>query len=79
VAILARGTDPVVTRRDLPGNPADTQRRYIESAVGGVVIGCLYLPNGNPQPGPEFAYKLAWFERLIAHAATLQAAGGACR
>jgi exodeoxyribonuclease-3 len=71
VAILARGTDPVVTRRALPGHPEDKQSRYIEAAVSGVLIGCLYLPNGNPQPGPKFAYKLAWFERLIAHAATL--------
>jgi exodeoxyribonuclease-3 len=75
VAILARGAEPVVTRRALPGDPADTQSRYIEAAVQGVIIGCLYLPNGNPQPGPKFAYKLAWFDRLIAHAATLYASG----
>ncbi|MGG5889804.1 exodeoxyribonuclease III [Falsiroseomonas sp. HC035] len=75
VAILARGAAPVVTRRDLPGDPKDLQSRYIEAAVGGVLIGCLYAPNGNPQPGPKFAYKLAWLERLIAHAATLQQAG----
>ncbi len=75
VAILARGAEPVVTRRALPGRPADTQARYIEAAVKGVLIGCLYLPNGNPQPGPKFAYKLAWFERLIAHAAELQPSG----
>ena len=71
VAILARGTEPIVTRRRLPGDPADVQSRYIEAAVNGVLIGCLYLPNGNPQPGPKFDYKLAWFERLIAHAQTL--------
>ena len=75
VAILARGADPVPTSYALPGDPADTQSRYIEAAVGGVLIACLYLPNGNPQPGPKFAYKLAWFERLIARAAELQAAG----
>ena len=76
VAILARGVEPVETRRALPGDPADTEARYIEAAVEGVLIGCLYLPNGNPWPGPKFAYKLAWFERLIAHAAAvLQAAG----
>jgi exodeoxyribonuclease-3 len=75
VAILARGTDPVLTRRALPGDPADTQSRYIEAAVEGVLIGCIYLPNGNPQPGPKFVYKLAWFERLIAHAAELYATG----
>ncbi len=75
VAILARGADPVLTQRTLPGDPADEQSRYIEAAVHGVLIGCLYLPNGNPQPGPKFAYKLAWFERLIAHAAGLIAAG----
>ena len=75
VAILARGAAPVETRRTLPGDPADTEARYIEAAVDGVLVGCLYLPNGNPWPGPKFAYKLAWFERLIAHAAALQAAG----
>ena len=75
VAILARGADPVLTRTGLPGDQTDTQSRYIEAAVQGVLIGCLYLPNGNPQPGPKFTYKLAWFERLIAHAATLYSAG----
>ena len=73
VAILARGCDPVETRRALPGDPEDAQSRYIEAAVNGVLIGCLYLPNGNPQPGPKFDYKLAWFERLLAHAAELLA------
>lgn len=71
VAILARGADPVLTRRALPGDPADRQARYIEAAVAGVLIACVYLPNGNPQPGPKFNYKLAWFERLLAHAASL--------
>ena len=75
VAILARGATPVLTRRALPGDPADTQARYIEAAVDGVLIGSLYLPNGNPRPGPKFDYKLAWFERLIAHAAELRTAG----
>ncbi len=75
VAILARGATPVVTRRALPGDPSDDQARYIEAAVDGVLIASLYLPNGNPQPGPKFAYKLAWFERLRAHAAELLAAG----
>lgn len=75
VAILARGATPVITRRALPGDPADDHARYIEAAVNGVLIASIYLPNGNPQPGPKFAYKLAWFERLIAHAATLMAAG----
>ena len=75
VAILARGADPVPTRRRLPGDPSDKQSRYIEAAVQGVLVGCLYLPNGNPQPGPKFDYKLAWFERLIAHAAELHATG----
>ena len=73
VAILARGADPVLTRRHLPGDAGDTQARYIEAAVQGVLIGCLYLPNGNPCPGPKFTYKLAWFERLAAHAAGLLA------
>lgn len=74
VAILARGAQPVLTRNALPAAPEDTQARYIEAAVAGVLVGCLYLPNGNPQPGPKFAYKMAWFERLIAHAADLWAA-----
>ena len=72
VAILSRVGAPVVTRRRLPGDDHDSQARSIEAAVNGVVIGCLYLPNGNPRPGPKFDYKLAWFERLIAHADTLR-------
>lgn len=75
VAILARGATPVLTRRTLPGDPADDQARYIEAAVNGVLIASIYLPNGNPQPGPKFDYKLAWFERLSEHAAGLLAAG----
>jgi exodeoxyribonuclease-3 len=75
VAILARGATPVVTRRSLPGDPADDQARYIEAAVSGVLVASIYLPNGNPQPGPKFAYKLAWFDRLIAHAGDLMAEG----
>ena len=75
VAILARGAEPVETRRGLPGDPDDTHSRYLEAAVNGVLIGCLYLPNGNPAPGPKFAYKLRWFERLAAHAAGLLATG----
>lgn len=74
VAILARGTTPVLVRTELPGDSADSQARYIEAAVDGVLIASLYAPNGNPQPGPKFAYKLAWNERLIAHAAELYAA-----
>jgi exodeoxyribonuclease-3 len=90
VAILARHQVPVLTRTSLPGNPEghlsenrnpedryseDQQARYIEAAVQGVLITSIYLPNGNPQPGPKFNYKLAWFERLIAHAAELMASG----
>ena len=75
VAILARGATPVLTRLRLPGDEADGQSRYIEAAVDGVLVASLYLPNGNPQPGPKFAYKLAWFERLIAHAQGLLDAG----
>lgn len=75
VAILARGAEPVLTRSSLPGDPADGQSRYIEAAVEGVLIGCLYAPNGNPQPGPKFDYKLGWMDRLIAHAASLLATG----
>jgi exodeoxyribonuclease-3 len=75
VAILARGTEPVLTRTALPGDPADQQSRYIEAAVQGVLIGCLYAPNGNPQPGPKFDYKLAWHERLRRHATSLRRQG----
>jgi exodeoxyribonuclease III len=75
VAILARGVDPVEIRRQLPDGRDDTQSRYIEAEVNGILIGCLYLPNGNPQPGPKFDYKLAWFERLISHAAILCRSG----
>jgi exodeoxyribonuclease III len=71
VAILARGQKPNETRRGLPGDPTDMHSRYIEAAVDGVLIGCLYLPNGNPAPGPKFDYKLRWFERLASYAATL--------
>lgn len=75
VAILARNVEPVVVRDRLPGDPEDKQARYIEAAVNGVLVGCIYLPNGNPQPGPKFDYKLAWFERLIKHAASIKKAG----
>lgn len=75
VAILARDCEPVVTRTELPGDPDDKQGRYIEAAVKGVLIASLYAPNGNPQPGPKFAYKLAWMKRLATHAAKLYAAG----
>jgi exodeoxyribonuclease III len=75
VAILARNQAPVLTCASLPGNPEDHQARYIEAAVQGVLITSIYLPNGNPQPGPKFNYKLAWFERLIAHTAELMASG----
>ena len=78
VAILARGREPIVTRRVLPGDAEDHQARYVEAAVNGVLIGCLYAPNGNPQPGPKFDYKLAWFERLLIHAQTLLASGAPC-
>jgi exodeoxyribonuclease-3 len=71
VAILARGKEPILTRTALPGDPGDTQSRYIEAAVDGVLVGCIYLPNGNPQPGPKFDYKLAWFKRLQGHARKL--------
>ena len=71
VAILARGRAPLESRRGLPGAPGDSHSRYLEAAVDGLIVACLYLPNGNPQPGPKFDYKLAWFERLIRHAASL--------
>src|SRR5947209_7450307 len=68
VAILARGCEPVETRRGLPGDPDDSHSRYIEAAVNGLIVGCLYLPNGNPAPGPKFDYKLRWFDRFARHA-----------
>src|SRR6201992_1251316 len=74
VAILSRGADPWLTRTALPGDADDNQARYIEAAVNGVLVASIYLPNGNPQPGPKFAYKLAWFDRLIDHARSLLAA-----
>ncbi len=71
VAILAKGADPVETHRGLRGDHDDTQSRYIEAEAGGILIGCLYLPNGNPAPGPKYDYKLRWFERFSEHAAGL--------
>ena len=71
VAILSRNAQPQEIRRALPGDPEDIHSRYIEATVDGLLIGCLYLPNGNPAPGPKFDYKLAWFERLTKHAAEL--------
>jgi len=68
VAILARGRDPVENRRGLPGDPDDIHSRYIEATIDGLLVACLYLPNGNPAPGPKFDYKLRWFERFAAHA-----------
>lgn len=73
VAVLARGADPVERQRGLPGDPEDAHSRYLEAEVNGVTIASIYLPNGNPQPGPKFDYKLAWMERLIARAAELTA------
>ncbi len=71
VAILARGRKPLLTRKGLPGDPEDDQSRYIEAVVDGIVLGGLYLPNGNPRPGPKFDYKLRWLSRLHAYAADL--------
>jgi exodeoxyribonuclease III len=75
VAILSKGDDPLEIRRGLPGDPDDAHSRYLEAAAHGVIVACLYLPNGNPQPGPKFDYKLSWFERFIEHAAGLFANG----
>ncbi|RDC54462.1 exodeoxyribonuclease III [Pedobacter chinensis] len=71
VAILSRGHEIKELKRGLPGDPEDLHSRYIEAMVKGIVIGCLYLPNGNPAPGPKLDYKMAWFERLTLHAAKL--------
>lgn len=73
VAILARNSQPEEIRRELPGDAGDAQSRYIEARVGGIMVGCLYLPNGNPAPGPKFDYKLRWIERFTAHTAGLLA------
>lgn len=73
VAILSRYGQPEEIRKALPGDPEDTHSRYIEAFINGILIGCLYLPNGNPSPGPKFDYKLRWFERLTSHAAELMA------
>ena len=75
VAILARAALPTETRRGLPGDSDDLQFRYLEAEIGGLTIGCLYAPNGNPWPGPKFEYKLAWYKRFSAHAKKLLAAG----
>ncbi len=75
VAILSRIGEPIVTRNELPGDPADGQARYIEAAVNGILVASIYAPNGNPQPGPKFDYKLAWLERLRRHARKLRETG----
>ncbi|CAN5750778.1 exodeoxyribonuclease III [soil metagenome] len=75
VAMLSRVGPPVETRRGLPGDPDEQQSRYIEAAVNGVLVAGLYLPNGNPRPGPKFEYKMRWFDQLIEHAADLMASG----
>lgn len=75
VAILWRHGQPAEVCRALPGDPEDIHSRYIEAMIDGILIGCLYLPNGNPAPGPKFDYKLRWFERLTLHAAELLKSG----
>jgi len=75
VAMLSRVGPPVETRRGLPGDPDEQQSRYIEAAVNGVLVAGLYLPNGNPRPGPKFEYKMRWFDQLIEHSAELMASG----
>ena len=75
VAILSRGDTPTEIQRGLPGDMLDKQARYLEAEVKGLVVASIYLPNGNPQPGPKFDYKLAWFERLLQHAAALHRSG----
>ena len=75
VALLARGHGPLSVATSLPGDPKDREARYVEAAIDGVLFGCLYLPNGNPQPGPKFDYKLRWFERMRQRAAELWESG----
>ena len=75
VAILARNAEPVLTRTALPGDRDDHEARYIEAAVNGIIVTSIYLPNGNPQPGPKFDYKLDWFKRLRTHAGKIAQAG----
>lgn len=71
VAVLTKGAAPAEQQRGLPGDPDDTHSRYLQASVPGLTVASIYLPNGNPQPGPKFDYKLAWFERLIQHAQAL--------
>ena len=75
VAILARGAMPILTRAELPGDAEDHQSRYIEAAVAGILVASIYAPNGNPQPGPKFTYKLDWLARLSRHAKALRKTG----
>ncbi|MEO7335376.1 MAG: exodeoxyribonuclease III [Caldimonas sp.] len=75
VALLARDIEPILVRQTLPGDPADKQARYVEAAINGVIVTSIYAPNGNPCPGDKFAYKLAWFDRLIRHAGELLGSG----
>lgn len=75
VAILARGAEPIEVRRELPGDPADTESRYLEAVVEGMIVVSVYLPNGNPQPGPKFDRKNAWFGRITRHAQSLLETG----
>jgi exodeoxyribonuclease-3 len=75
VAILARAGLPIETQRGLPGDPDDAHSRYLEAEIGGLTVACLYLPNGNPAPGPKYDYKLSWFERFIVRGAELIASG----
>jgi exodeoxyribonuclease-3 len=75
VAILSRIGEPILTRDRLPDDPDESQARYIEAAVNGTLVACLYAPNGNPQPGPKFDYKLEWHAAFEAHAAELLASG----
>src|SRR6201993_791269 len=69
VAILSRKSEPVLTRTELPGDRGDNEARYIEAAISGIIVACIYAPNGNPQPGPKFDYKLDWLKRLRLHGA----------
>ena len=75
VAVLSKKSEPIISRKSLPGDDSDEASRYLEVKIDDMIICCIYLPNGNPVPGPKFEYKMQWFERLQAHAEMLITSG----